>query len=106
MKIDQTINNKIANGIKKGMNLVLLKMDELIDEKVGLFLDQRLPMLESNINTNLILAVEHVLALEKQKTKHNRSGMALKEKRQSKHRKTGNDSSLPRRASVKELIAD
>lgn len=47
--IDARINNKISSGIKQGMNLVLTKIDFLIESKVDLILDGKLSPFEANI---------------------------------------------------------
>ena len=48
--IDERINTKIAGGIKQGMNLILRKIDGLIESKMELLLETKLPAFEKGVS--------------------------------------------------------
>ena len=54
--MDHMINTKIANGIKKGMNMFITKFDTIIEQKIDQLLDKRQPILENNV-TNMLLDI-------------------------------------------------
>lgn len=67
--IDERINTKIAGGIKQGLNLVLNKIDTLIEDKVDLLLEKKLPALEKSFFEDVEKTVFETVAciLEDQK---------------------------------------
>ena len=47
--IDEHINLRIAAGIKKGINLVLEKIDQLVVNKVELALSNKMPLIVDEV---------------------------------------------------------